>query len=383
MIPDDVKRAWDARERGAKLAVRVAEAVCGLRAPLPRSRGGIHSAHETAICPKDWAALADDTIAKAAAAAKSMATRKASQAALEVFGPKLPEFIGGSADLTPLEQHELQAVDDAHGRQPGGDYIHYGVREFGMAAIMNGIAAHGGCIPYGGTFLVFSDYARNGIRMSALIGLRTILCAYARLDRPRRGRADASADRARREPPADSAHARLAPVRYGRDGGRVARGYRAQERADEYSCSRVRICRTCSARPSKSPSSRAAAISCRRSAAPPEDHAHRDRLRGAARRRRRARCSRRRVSRRASCRCRAARCSTRRATEYRASVLPARRRAARDRGRRNGRLVALRRGAGGRASGSTRFGASAPGKAVFEHFGFTVDAVAAAARRLL
>ena len=172
-IPDDIKRAWDARDRGAKLAddwqkrfADYARRYPDLAAEFTRRMSG--------DLPKDWAALADDTIAKAAAAAKSMATRKASQAALEAFGPKLPEFIGGSADLTGSNNTNFKLSTTLTADNPHGDYVHYGVREFGMAAVMNGIAAHGGCIPYGGTFLVFSDYARNGLRMSALIGLRTI-----------------------------------------------------------------------------------------------------------------------------------------------------------------------------------------------------------------
>jgi transketolase len=103
-----------------------------------------------------------------------MATRKASQVALEAFAPALPELVGGSADLTgsnnTLHKHSKPLTPG----EPAGNYLFYGVREFGMAAMMNGQAAHGGVIPYGGTFLVFSDYARNALRMSALIGLRSI-----------------------------------------------------------------------------------------------------------------------------------------------------------------------------------------------------------------
>ena len=172
-IPDDVKRAWDARARGAQLAddwhgrfADYARKFPELAAELTRRTNG--------DLPNDWAAFAADAIAKTAAAAKSMATRKASQAALEVFGPKLPELLGGSADLTPSNNTTFKESVVLTAQRPAGNYIHYGVREFGMAAVMNGVAAHGGLIPYGGTFLVFSDYMRNGLRMSALIGLRCI-----------------------------------------------------------------------------------------------------------------------------------------------------------------------------------------------------------------
>jgi transketolase len=103
-----------------------------------------------------------------------MATRKSSQVSLEAFAPVLPELVGGSADLTgsnnTLHKHSKPLTPT----DASGNYLYYGVREFGMAAMMNGQAAHGGVIPYGGTFLVFSDYARNALRMSALIGLRSI-----------------------------------------------------------------------------------------------------------------------------------------------------------------------------------------------------------------
>ena len=105
---------------------------------------------------------------------KGVATRKASQMALEALAPAVPELIGGSADLTGSNLTRVSAVDDQFTRDHAGNYVGYGVREFGMAAAMNGISVHGGLIPYGGTFLVFSDYARNAIRLSALMGVGTI-----------------------------------------------------------------------------------------------------------------------------------------------------------------------------------------------------------------
>ncbi|WP_339641344.1 transketolase [Jannaschia helgolandensis] len=120
----------------------------------------------------------DKTLAEARSALfaepKKVATRKASQMALEVLAPSLPELIGGSADLTGSNLTRVTAVNEQFTRDEAGNYVGYGVREFGMAAAMNGISVHGGLIPYGGTFLVFSDYARNAIRLSALMGVGTI-----------------------------------------------------------------------------------------------------------------------------------------------------------------------------------------------------------------
>jgi transketolase len=124
--------------------------------------------------PLSWRDHAAKAIAAIAASGKTMATRKASQLALEAFAPVLPELVGGSADLTGSNNTLHRYSRPLTPTDATGNYLYYGVREFGMAAMMNGQAAHGGVIPYGGTFLVFSDYARNGLRMAALIGLRSI-----------------------------------------------------------------------------------------------------------------------------------------------------------------------------------------------------------------
>ncbi len=105
---------------------------------------------------------------------KSLATRQSSQATLNALGPALPELIGGSADLTPSNGTLRKDSTTLNAEAPAGNYVHFGVREFGMSAILNGVSAHGGFIPYGGTFLTFSDYARNAVRMSALMRLRVI-----------------------------------------------------------------------------------------------------------------------------------------------------------------------------------------------------------------
>ena len=106
--------------------------------------------------------------------AETIATRKASQNALEALVPALPELVGGSADLTGSNLTMVKASKTVSPGALSGSHIFYGVREFGMCAVMNGLALHGGVIPYGGTFLVFSDYARNALRLAALMGLRTI-----------------------------------------------------------------------------------------------------------------------------------------------------------------------------------------------------------------
>jgi transketolase len=127
---------------------------------------------------REMPAAYDMAVAEARAslfdAPQKVATRKASQMALTALAPALPELIGGSADLTGSNLTRVPAVNDQFTRDHAGNYVGYGVREFGMAAAMNGISVHGGLIPYGGTFLVFSDYARNAIRLSALMGVGTI-----------------------------------------------------------------------------------------------------------------------------------------------------------------------------------------------------------------
>src|SRR5690606_4701762 len=105
---------------------------------------------------------------------QKVATRKASEMVLEVLTAQVPELVGGSADLTGSNNTKTKATGPLSSEDYGGRYVYYGIREFGMAAAMNGLALHGGVIPYGGTFLVFSDYCRNAIRMSALQRARVV-----------------------------------------------------------------------------------------------------------------------------------------------------------------------------------------------------------------
>ncbi len=177
VIPEAIYAAWDARAQGAaahaawngRLAA-YAEAHPELAAELQRRMKG--------ELPAGFAQTAVDAVVAAHTKAETMATRKASQVALEVFTKAMPELLGGSADLTGSNLTNTSATPalrfDAQGTPNGGRHVNYGVREFGMAAIMNGVALHGGFIPYGGTFLTFSDYARNAIRMAALMKRRVV-----------------------------------------------------------------------------------------------------------------------------------------------------------------------------------------------------------------
>ena len=177
VIPDEVYADWDAKTRGAAAEdewdTRFAaykKAHPALAKELTRRMKG--------DLPKSFAQTAVDAAVAAHTKAETVASRKASQLALEAFTAALPELLGGSADLTGSNLTNTKSTPafrvEADGSANGGRHINYGVREFGMAAIMNGIALHGGFIPYGGTFLTFSDYSRNAIRMAALMKLRMI-----------------------------------------------------------------------------------------------------------------------------------------------------------------------------------------------------------------
>ena len=172
-VPEDVYSAWSAKAKGAAAESAwnarfeaYASAFPELASELKRRMAG--------ELPQDFTAQAQAYVEKCQEEASTVASRKASQNTLNAFGPLLPEFLGGSADLAPSNLtmwsgSKAVAADDA-----SGNYIHYGVREFGMAAIMNGVALHGGFIPYGATFLIFMEYARNAVRMSALMKQRSI-----------------------------------------------------------------------------------------------------------------------------------------------------------------------------------------------------------------
>jgi transketolase len=172
-VPDAIRDAWDARPRGRALEAAWQKQFAAYRDAHP-DLAAEFLRRTGASLPAGWAAQADAIVADTARAAKSVATRKASEMALEGFGPLLPELVGGSADLTGSNNTWYSGSKQITAADAGGNYIHYGVREFGMGAIMNGLSLHGGLLPYGGTFLVFTDYARNSLRMAALMGLRNV-----------------------------------------------------------------------------------------------------------------------------------------------------------------------------------------------------------------
>ena len=171
-IPADIQRDWDQRPRGAALEAEWKERFDAYGKAFPVEAAEFRRRMSGAL-PGSWSSHAAATLAAVDAKAESIATRKASQNAIEALAPALPGLVGGSADLAGSNL-TLWSGSKAVGRDGGGNYLFFGVREFGMAALMNGLALHGGFIPYGGTFLVFSDYARNAIRLAALMKQRVI-----------------------------------------------------------------------------------------------------------------------------------------------------------------------------------------------------------------
>ncbi len=172
-IPDEIRAAWDARERGAAHRARWQQCWDEYRQAYPEPAAEIAARMQGEV-PAGWAAALDQAIADFQRAAKNVASRKASQLALEVIGPHLAGLIGGSADLTGSNNTLWSGSVDCRPDLARGNYLYFGVREFGMTAIANGLALHGGFIPYTGTFLVFSDYARSAVRLSALLPARVI-----------------------------------------------------------------------------------------------------------------------------------------------------------------------------------------------------------------
>ena len=174
VVPDEIRAAWDHRRQGAALEAAWRELFARYAAAFPEAARELERRMHGEL-PGNFADLAAQALQGALKQTAPQATRASSQAALNVLAPALPEVLGGSADLT---QSNSTLFKGAHTITPDaeeGDYLHYGVREFGMTAMMNGITLHGGFIPYGGTFLVFSDYARNAIRLACLMNVRTIL----------------------------------------------------------------------------------------------------------------------------------------------------------------------------------------------------------------
>jgi transketolase len=171
-IPADIASAWNAVARGHAAERAWRERFETYRTLYPAEAADFERRMAGDLMP-EFAAQLPEVLAAIAAKTNAIATRKASQNALDALAPLMPEFFGGSADLTGSNLTNFKDCVRA-GRDVWGNHLSYGVREFGMAAIMNGIALHGGYIPYGGTFLTFSDYSRNAIRMAALMKLRVI-----------------------------------------------------------------------------------------------------------------------------------------------------------------------------------------------------------------
>jgi len=178
VIPKDVYAAWDAKAAGSAAEKAWNDKFAAYKAAHPALAKELVRRMKGEL-PKNFAQVAVDTAVAAHTKAETVASRKASQLALESFTAALPELLGGSADLTGSNLTNTKSTpnlrfDARTGAGNGGRHINYGVREFGMAAIMNGVALHGGFIPYGGTFLTFSDYSRNAIRMAALMKQRVV-----------------------------------------------------------------------------------------------------------------------------------------------------------------------------------------------------------------
>ena len=174
VIPEDVRRQWDVRERGGKLEAGWRTLFQRYSAQFPDLARELERRWSGEL-PDDWETTAKQVLEAGAKQDSPKATRVCSQDALNILGPALPELFGGSADLTGSNNTQWKGSKTITGADADGTYVHYGVREFGMTAVMNGLALHGGIIPYGGTFLVFSDYARNAVRLSCLMRQRVVL----------------------------------------------------------------------------------------------------------------------------------------------------------------------------------------------------------------
>ncbi|MGR6838109.1 transketolase [Aliivibrio wodanis] len=172
-IPQEVYAEWDAKEAGATKEASWNEKFAAYEAAYPELAAEF-TRRVNGDLPKEWEEKASAIIADLQANPANIASRKASQNALEAFGAMLPEFMGGSADLAPSNLTMWSGSKSLEATDFSGNYIHYGVREFGMTAIMNGIALHGGFVPYGATFLMFMEYARNAMRMAALMKIQNI-----------------------------------------------------------------------------------------------------------------------------------------------------------------------------------------------------------------
>ncbi|CAI8906825.1 transketolase 1 [Pseudomonas sp. IT-P2] len=172
-IPADIYAEWNAKEKGRAAEAEWDQRFAAYSAAFPTEANELIRRLSGEL-PADFSEKADAYIADVAAKGETIASRKASQNALNAFGPLLPEVLGGSADLAGSNLTLWKGCKGVSAEDASGNYMYYGVREFGMTAIMNGVALHGGLVPYGATFLMFMEYARNAVRMSALMKQRVI-----------------------------------------------------------------------------------------------------------------------------------------------------------------------------------------------------------------
>ena len=172
-IPDDIYTEWNAKEKGLAAEAEWDQRFAAYSAAFPELANELIRRMSGEL-PADFAEKSAAYVAEVNAKGETIASRKASQNALSNFGPLLPEFLGGSADLAGSNLTIWKGCKSITGEDADGNYLHYGVREFGMGAMMNGIALHGGFVPYGATFLIFMEYARNAVRMASLMKKRVI-----------------------------------------------------------------------------------------------------------------------------------------------------------------------------------------------------------------
>ena len=172
-IPADIYAEWDAKEKGLATEAEWDQRFAAYSAEFPELANELVR-RLAGDLPADFSEKASAYIAEVAAKGETIASRKASQNTLNAFGPLLPEFLGGSADLAGSNLTLWKGCKGVSAEDASGNYMYYGVREFGMSAIMNGVSLHGGLVPYGATFLMFMEYARNAVRMAALMKIRSV-----------------------------------------------------------------------------------------------------------------------------------------------------------------------------------------------------------------
>ena len=174
VVPDEIAQSWDARDRGAALEASWEALFRGYQQHFPELAAEFNRRHGGDL-PAQWPAAMDALLETTDSLGENLASRQASAKVIAHMAELLPELVGGSADLTGSNLTNWPTMQPVSAEQPDGNYIYYGVREFGMTAIANGLALHGGILPFTGTFLVFMDYAKNAVRMAALMGLRNVL----------------------------------------------------------------------------------------------------------------------------------------------------------------------------------------------------------------